>query len=61
LLELQSPYGLLPFQQPSDCKTVLIQDILGLDNWEHLSPSCDREGVTGELLRRAGIKVVRVP
>jgi uncharacterized protein YbbK (DUF523 family) len=25
------------------------------------SPSCDREGVTGELLRRAGIKVVRVP
>ena len=25
------------------------------------SPSCDREGVTGELLRRAGIEVVRVP
>ena len=25
------------------------------------SPSCDREGVTGELLRRAGIKVIRVP
>lgn len=25
------------------------------------SPSCDREGVTGELLKRAGIKVVRVP
>ena len=25
------------------------------------SPSCDREGVTGEVLRRAGIKVVRVP
>jgi uncharacterized protein YbbK (DUF523 family) len=25
------------------------------------SPSCDREGVTGELLRRAGIAVVRVP
>ncbi|UCH34012.1 MAG: DUF523 domain-containing protein [Armatimonadota bacterium] len=24
------------------------------------SPSCDREGVTGELLRRAGIEVVRV-
>ena len=25
------------------------------------SPSCDREAVTGELLRRAGIKVIRVP
>ena len=25
------------------------------------SPSCDREGVTGEVLRRAGIRVVRVP
>jgi len=25
------------------------------------SPSCDREGVAGEVLRRAGIKVVRVP
>jgi uncharacterized protein YbbK (DUF523 family) len=24
------------------------------------SPSCDRDGVTGEVLRRAGIKVVRV-
>ena len=25
------------------------------------SPSCDREGVTGTLLRRAGVEVVRVP
>ena len=25
------------------------------------SPSCDREGVTGELLKRNGIKVVRIP
>jgi len=25
------------------------------------SPSCDREGVTGELLRRAGVEVIRVP
>ena len=25
------------------------------------SPSCDKEGVTGELLKRAHIKVVRVP
>lgn len=25
------------------------------------SPSCDREGVTGEVLRREGIKVIRVP
>jgi uncharacterized protein YbbK (DUF523 family) len=25
------------------------------------SPCCDRDGVTGELLRRAGIEVVRVP
>ncbi len=25
------------------------------------SPSCDREGVTGEVLRRGGVKVVRVP
>ena len=25
------------------------------------SPSCDRKGVTGELLKRNGIKVVRVP
>jgi uncharacterized protein YbbK (DUF523 family) len=25
------------------------------------SPSCDREGVTGEVLRRAGIEVIRVP
>ena len=25
------------------------------------SPSCDREGVTGEILRRGGIKVIRVP
>ena len=25
------------------------------------SPSCDREGVTGELLGRAGIRVIRVP
>jgi len=24
------------------------------------SPSCDREGVTGEVLKRAGIKVIRV-
>jgi uncharacterized protein YbbK (DUF523 family) len=25
------------------------------------SPSCDREGVAGEVLRRAGIKVIRAP
>jgi uncharacterized protein YbbK (DUF523 family) len=25
------------------------------------SPACDREGVTGEMLRRGGIQVVRVP
>jgi len=25
------------------------------------SPCCDREGVTGELLRRAGIEITRVP
>ena len=25
------------------------------------SPSCDRDGVTGEVLKRAGIKVIRVP
>lgn len=25
------------------------------------SPSCDRDGVTGEVLRRAGIEVIRVP
>jgi len=25
------------------------------------SPCCDRDGVAGELLRRAGIKVIRVP
>ena len=25
------------------------------------SPSCDREGVTGEMLRRAGIRVIGVP
>ena len=25
------------------------------------SPSCDREGVTGEALQRAGITVIRVP
>jgi len=25
------------------------------------SPSCDREGVTGEMLKRGGIKVIRVP
>ena len=25
------------------------------------SPSCDREGVTGEILKRAGAKVIRVP
>jgi len=25
------------------------------------SPSCDREAVTGEVLRRAGIRVIRVP
>ena len=25
------------------------------------SPSCDKEGVTGEILKRAGIKVFRVP
>jgi len=25
------------------------------------SPSCDKEGVTGELLKRNGIKVIRVP
>ena len=38
LLELQSPYGLLPFQQPPDCKPILIRDLSGLDNGEHLSP-----------------------
>jgi uncharacterized protein YbbK (DUF523 family) len=25
------------------------------------SPSCDREGVTGAALKRAGIRVIRVP
>jgi len=25
------------------------------------SPSCDIEGVTGEILKRGGIKVIRVP
>ncbi|MBA7683163.1 hypothetical protein ES703_91521 [subsurface metagenome] len=25
------------------------------------SPSCDREGVTGEILKRGGMKVIRVP
>jgi len=25
------------------------------------SPSCDRDGVTGEILKRSGIKVIRVP
>jgi uncharacterized protein YbbK (DUF523 family) len=25
------------------------------------SPSCDREGVTGEILKRAGVKVIRIP
>lgn len=25
------------------------------------SPSCDREGVTGEILKRSGVKVIRVP
>ena len=25
------------------------------------SPACDRDGVTGEMLKRAGIKVIRVP
>ena len=25
------------------------------------SPSCDKEGITGEILKRAGIKVIRVP
>jgi len=25
------------------------------------SPSCDREGATGEILKRGGIKVIRVP
>lgn len=25
------------------------------------SPSCDKEGVTGEVLKRAGIRVIRVP
>ena len=25
------------------------------------SPSCDKEGVTGEILKRRGIKVIRVP
>ena len=25
------------------------------------SPSCDRDAVTGELLKRGGIKVVRIP
>jgi len=25
------------------------------------SPSCDRQGVTGELLSRAGIRVIRIP
>ena len=25
------------------------------------SPSCDREGITGEVLKRAGIRVIRIP
>jgi uncharacterized protein YbbK (DUF523 family) len=25
------------------------------------SPSCDKEGVTGEILKRGGVKVIRVP
>jgi len=36
LLELQSPYGLLPFQQPLDYGTILNQGVFGLDNGEHL-------------------------
>jgi uncharacterized protein YbbK (DUF523 family) len=25
------------------------------------SPSCDKEGVTGEILKRGGVKVIRIP
>jgi len=25
------------------------------------NPSCDRDGITGEVLKRSGIKVIRVP
>ncbi|UCD56758.1 MAG: DUF523 domain-containing protein [Candidatus Hydrogenedentota bacterium] len=43
--------------------TLEIAQIVGA-RWAYLkggSPSCDREGVTGEMLRRAGVEVVRVP
>jgi len=37
LLELQSPYGLLAFQQPLGSETILFQELFGLDNGEHFS------------------------
>jgi uncharacterized protein YbbK (DUF523 family) len=38
--------------------TLELARIIGLKGG---SPSCDREGVTGEVLKRAGITVIRVP
>jgi len=35
LLELQSPYGLLPFQQPPDPESVLFRALFGPNNGEH--------------------------
>jgi len=41
LPELQSPYGLLPFRQPSLCEIVLFKPFFGLDNGEYLSSLVD--------------------
>ena len=42
---------------------VEIGEILGIERayMKGGSPSCDKEGIAGELLKRAGIKVIRVP
>jgi len=52
LLELQSPYGLLAFQQPLGSETILFQELFGLDNGEHFilsSIRCKKESGCSEL------------
>ena len=44
-------------------KTLEIAEIVGAQRayLKGGSPSCDREAVAGEVLKRGGIKVIRVP
>ena len=63
IIDSRSGQDLTEFHVSGSRHTLEIAEIVGARRafLKGGSPSCDREGVTGELLRRAGIEVVRVP